>query len=227
MLDAVSRAGRTGHVERPGRHGPPDRVEPDPEVTVPTLPMPDPRDPTAAVERENLKAVLQVPGLASAFDELAPTCFTAPAYVAVRDAVVAAGGLASVATGAVPPGEAWVDRVRTAAQDAAVARLVTELAVEPLRAEGEPDGRYVSALLARLDELDLARGRRDAALEAAATRSGGRRRGLHAGCSASSSRSSNAAVTLTNAPPASSEPLQDDGRVGRPPITPAADHRLG
>ena len=34
---------------------------------------------------------------------------------------------------------------------------MTELAVEPLRAEGEPDGRYVSALLARLDELDLTR----------------------------------------------------------------------
>ena len=77
--------------------------------------------------------------------------FTAAPYAAVHAAVAAAGGTASGVSG-----ETWVTLVREAAPFDAVRDLVTELAVEPVRAETE-DGRYASSLLARLEELAAAR----------------------------------------------------------------------
>ena len=113
---------------------------------------PDPADPALLVEREVLKLALQAPNLVGdGFEALEPVLFTALPYAAVLQAVTAAGGTASGLAG-----EKWVTVVREAASSDEVRALVTELAVEPVRAEAE-DGRYAASLLARLEELAATR----------------------------------------------------------------------
>jgi DNA primase len=102
--------------------------------------------PQSAVEREALKLALQDPVLAGPmFDALEEENYRHPLHVAVRRAVAEAGG-AGAATG----GAVWIERVRDACADLAGRALVGELAVEPLRFDGDPDPRYVSVTLARL-----------------------------------------------------------------------------
>jgi DNA primase len=103
--------------------------------------------PQSLVEREALKLALQVPVLAGPmFDALGPPAYLNPVHGAVREAVAEAGGAAAAAAGAV-----WIERVRDACADLAARAVVGELAVEPLRIDGEPDPRYVSITLARLE----------------------------------------------------------------------------
>ncbi len=81
--------------------------------------------------------------------------FTAAPYAAVREAMAAAGGAAAAVAG-----EAWVTQVRSAAANDIVRSVVTELAVEPIRADSEDsavDARYAGSLLARIRELDVTR----------------------------------------------------------------------
>ncbi|MGN9911059.1 DNA primase [Phytohabitans sp. LJ34] len=102
--------------------------------------------PQAMVERECLKLALQMPALAGPmFDALAADVYRHPVHVVVREAITAAGGAASAVAGAV-----WIEGVRDACGDLAAKALVGELAVEPLRLDTEPDPRYVSVALARL-----------------------------------------------------------------------------
>ena len=57
-------------------------------------------------------------------------------------------------------GREWARELREAAPDEQSRTLVTQLAVEPLRtpgADGEPDARYVSSVLARVEELAVSR----------------------------------------------------------------------
>ncbi|MDM4720253.1 DNA primase [Micromonospora sp. WMMA1363] len=102
--------------------------------------------PQSMVEREALKLALQVPVLAGPmFDAVEATEYRHPVHVAVRSAVAAAGGVAAATGGAV-----WIESVRDACDDLAAKALVGELAVEPLRIDGEPDPRYLSVTMARL-----------------------------------------------------------------------------
>ncbi|MEJ3745166.1 DNA primase [Actinomycetes bacterium KLBMP 9797] len=102
--------------------------------------------PQAHVEREALKLALQTPVLAGPmFDALAADVYRHPVHAAIRQAIEEAGGAASAVGGVV-----WIERVRDACADLAAKALVGELAVEPLRIDGEPDPRYVSVTLARL-----------------------------------------------------------------------------
>src|SRR5690606_1753113 len=64
----------------------------------------------------------------------------------IRTAVAEAGGAAAATGGAV-----WIEAVRDACPDLVARALVSELAVEPLRLDGEPDPRYVQVTLARLE----------------------------------------------------------------------------
>jgi DNA primase len=48
-------------------------------------------------------------------------------------------------------GAVWVEQVRDECDDLAGKALVGELAVEPLRIDAEPDPRYVSVTMARLE----------------------------------------------------------------------------
>jgi DNA primase len=110
-------------------------------------------DPALQAEREALKIVLQHPALVgAAFDAMEREVFTAPPYAAVRDAVLAAGGAASGRSG-----ERWVAAVRECCPDDMVRSLVLALAVEPVPTTGEPDSRYATTLLARLEELHATR----------------------------------------------------------------------
>ncbi|MFI7573868.1 DNA primase [Micromonospora sp. NPDC049497] len=102
--------------------------------------------PQAMVEREALKLALQEPVLAGPmFDTVEAPDYRHPVHVVVREAIAAAGGAAAAAGGAV-----WIESVRDACADLAARALVGELAVEPLRIDGEPDPRYVSITMARV-----------------------------------------------------------------------------
>ncbi|MBE1492792.1 DNA primase [Plantactinospora soyae] len=117
------------------------------EPARPGRPVPVVDNPQSMVEREALKLALQVPVLAGPmFDALAPESYLNPVHQAVRAGIEAAGGAASATAGAV-----WIERVRDACGDLGAAALVGELAVEPLRIDAEPDPRYVSITLARLE----------------------------------------------------------------------------
>ena len=139
----------------------------------------DPSDPVVQVEREALKLAVQRPGLCGpAVAALGAGAFTVPAHAGVFSLICACGGwdgtgdssdvsAPDAAGGAHSPGTApslggreWVRSLREAAADDQAQALVTELAVEPLRtpgADGEPDARYVSAVLARVEELAVSR----------------------------------------------------------------------
>jgi DNA primase len=117
------------------------------------LPRPDPRDPALAVEREMLKVALQFPQLAGpAYDGTDAAAFTAPAYRALHEAIVGAGGTAVAAAG-----EEWIGKIRAELGNEMLRGLVAELAVEPLRAAGEPDRRYAAEQLAAIQVAAVTR----------------------------------------------------------------------
>ncbi len=119
----------------------------------PPATRPDPRDPALLVEREMLKIALQYPQLAGpVYDGLEASVFSAEPYAAVHAAVLAAGG-----TETATAGEAWVSRVRSQAPRDGARGLVAELAVEELRASGEPDRRYAGEQLAAIQSAAVNR----------------------------------------------------------------------
>jgi DNA primase len=102
--------------------------------------------PESAVEREALKLALQAPAVAGPmFDAINTAAYANPVHAAVRDAIAFAGGASSGISGAV-----WTEKVRDACLDLAGKALVTELSVEPMRVDHEPDPRYVEVTLTRL-----------------------------------------------------------------------------
>lgn len=107
-------------------------------------------DPRLHVQREALKAALQIPVVAGpTYDELPEQAFTHPVLAQVHRAVQAAGGV-----GARLAGQAWVETVGNHCT-ADVRPLVAELAVEPLelprrthsRSEDD-EARYVASIIA-------------------------------------------------------------------------------
>ena len=103
-----------------------------------------PDSPPALVEREALKLAVQHPVLAGPmFDAIDATGYGVPAYAAIRSAIADAGGTTSTAAG----GAVWIERVRDSCPELTAKALVTELAVEPLRLDGEPDPRYVEVTM--------------------------------------------------------------------------------
>ena len=115
----------------------------------PMMARPLATDPRLWPQREALKAALQYPGIAgSVFDSLPVECFTEPAYAAVREAMTALGGTSSGLDGA-----GWVDAVRTTVDDQSIEPLVTELAVEGMPVDEDNIPRYISGVLARLQEV--------------------------------------------------------------------------
>jgi DNA primase len=120
----------------------------------PRMPRKSPDDVAVEVEREAVKAALQVPEIAGpSFDAIAPASYTDPDYAAVAAAVAAAGGAAAARV----TGPAWLEAVAAhCARESAQAQL-TALAVEPLRSVGESDTAYVNAILARMQEMATVR----------------------------------------------------------------------
>ncbi len=154
--DEVRRAvAAAGRAAPPASRRPAEPVVPAPTGAAagpPRLPRPDPRDKVAAVEREALKVALQAPQTAGSWvDALETEAFRSPAYAAVHQAIVAAGGAASGLAD-----RAWLDAVLAACPDDAVRSVVHELAVEPVPMD-EIDARYAQSVIARLLEIDASR----------------------------------------------------------------------
>ncbi|MCP2165211.1 DNA primase [Goodfellowiella coeruleoviolacea] len=115
---------------------------------------PNPRDPQLGAQREALKVALQLPELAGPYyDSLPEEVFTHDAYRELHRSVLAAGG-----TSCGLSGPALVEAVGQQCEHQTVRSLLTELAVEPLiKARSEPDERYASSVLARVQESLLVR----------------------------------------------------------------------
>ncbi|WP_285480582.1 DNA primase [Amycolatopsis sp. NBRC 101858] len=130
-------------LKQPARVGAPETPAPSQDVA-----RPAPKDPRFAVQREALKAALQQPAIAGPeYDALPLEAFTHPVYVAVHEAVLKAGGAGSGLTG-----PALLDAAAPHCPEGTVRRVLSELAVEPLQAKDEVDSRYISSILARLQE---------------------------------------------------------------------------
>ncbi|HEX5512170.1 MAG TPA: DNA primase [Actinomycetales bacterium] len=157
VRSTVARAGRAQPALKPPTsrdhavvHGQ-DGSEPSAAPQAPPpIPRPDPRDPVARTERQVLEVVLQVPHLVPAqeFSRLDAATFTAPAYRAVHDAIVVAGGPPSA------PDAGWAERVRAHAPSP-ISGLVTELAVAPIPANDV--ARYARGIVLGLRELQIGR----------------------------------------------------------------------
>jgi DNA primase len=148
---AVQAAGRSQPAVSARPAVPTSTTNEDGQTTA-RLPRPDPRDAVASVEREALKVSLQHPLVAGTWvDALESDAFRAPAYRAVHEAIVDAGGAALGLDG-----RAWLDAVLAACPDDAVRSVVHELAVDPIPAMNI-DYRYAQSVLARLLEIDASR----------------------------------------------------------------------
>ncbi len=103
---------------------------------------PSPSEPRLALEREVLKARLQMPELVVGWLEIEGDAFTHPAYRQLRILI-----------------DEHVDaKVRMdQTSDERMKALVAELSVEPIRTDGEISGRYVQSIVARLREVSLSR----------------------------------------------------------------------
>jgi DNA primase len=108
-------------------------------------------DPRRLVEREALKLAIQSPVLAGpVFDAVDGTFYTHPPHQMVRAAIAEAGGAVAGVSG-----PEWINTVRDGCGDLAAQMLVLELAVEPVRVDGEADSFYVSVVVARLQLAGL------------------------------------------------------------------------
>jgi DNA primase len=100
------------------------------------------------LQRETLKAALQVPSLAGPlYDSLPEEAFTESAYRELHASILAAGG-----TMAGLSGSAFVDAIQRHCASQVTRTLLTELAVEALEIKSVDDPRYVTGLLSRLQE---------------------------------------------------------------------------
>jgi DNA primase len=114
----------------------------------------DPRDPIVRVEREVLKLAVQRPALCGPeFDTLGADAFTVPVHRSVFALIAACGGAAS---GGGSPRH-WAARLREQAPNERAQAFITELAVEPLLRQSEPDEKYADIQLAKVGELAVSR----------------------------------------------------------------------
>ena len=104
---------------------------------------PDPNEPRLVLEREVLKARLQMPALCRGWKEIEKNSFTHPAYNKLREFIDTQPDLTTIA----------ID----SASSEELKSFITELTVEPIRTDGEISDRYVSSIIARLREMALSR----------------------------------------------------------------------
>jgi DNA primase len=114
------------------------------EETVNTVQWrPNPQEPRLILEREVLKARLQMPNLISNWNKIESNAFTHPAY----------SQLAAIITSLPEQSSVEISNI----EDENVRSLFTELNVEPIRADGEVTGHYVESIVARLREVAISR----------------------------------------------------------------------
>ncbi len=103
---------------------------------------PNPHEPRLALEREVLKARLQMPDLVKGWEEIENDAFTHPFYRQLRDVIDRHGD-----------SDLRLDQI----EDTYMKALIAELSVEPIRTDGEISQRYVESIVARLRELGMSR----------------------------------------------------------------------
>ena len=103
---------------------------------------PHPQEPRLLLEREVLKARLQMPDLVTTWSEIEEAAFTHPAYVEMKRVIDAH------ASTTIQIDEISDERMKT---------LFTELTVEPIRSDGEVSARYIESIVARLREVGISR----------------------------------------------------------------------
>jgi DNA primase len=104
---------------------------------------PNPQEPRLILEREVLKARLQMPTLISNWNQIEANAFTHPAYTQLAAIIGAQAEQRSIE----------IEQVA----DENMRSLFTELNVEPIRADGEVTGHYVESIVARLREVAISR----------------------------------------------------------------------
>ena len=104
---------------------------------------PEPNEPRLALEREVLKARLQMPALVYQWREIEANAFTHPAYQRLRIFIDSQRDLEQINLDSVESEE--------------LKSFITELSVEPIRTSGEVSDKYVSSITARLNEVALSR----------------------------------------------------------------------
>lgn len=104
---------------------------------------PNPQEPRLILEREVLKARLQMPTLILNWAQIENNAFTHPAY----------SQLAAIISAAPEQSSIEIEQVA----DENMRALFTELNVEPIRADGEVTGHYVESIVARLREVAISR----------------------------------------------------------------------
>ena len=104
---------------------------------------PNPQEPRLILEREVLKARLQMPSLIANWSEIEDNAFTHPAYSQLSALIGAHPEKSSIE----------IEHIT----DENMRSLFTELNVEPIRADGEVTGHYVESIVARLREVAISR----------------------------------------------------------------------
>ena len=104
---------------------------------------PNPQEPRFILEREVLKARLQMPSLIANWAEIEANAFTHPAYSQLSALI------------ALHPEQSSIEIEHIA--DENMRSLFTELNVEPIRSDGEVTGHYVESIVARLREVAISR----------------------------------------------------------------------
>ena len=102
------------------------------------------KDPVLMLEREVLKAKLQVSELAPQWSEIESNAFSYAPYAALRKQI-----------DHLP--EMNINSLIERTEDENLRALITELTVEPIRTDGEVSERYVASIIARLREVALSR----------------------------------------------------------------------
>jgi DNA primase len=131
----------TSAVAQGARRSVPTAVQND-EDQVDQSWRPHPQEPRLLLEREVLKARLQMPDLVTTWSVIEDTAFTHPAYVEMKRVI---DGHAS---STIQIDEISDERMKT---------IFTELTVEPIRSDGEVSARYIESIVARLREVGISR----------------------------------------------------------------------
>ena len=131
----------TSAVSQGARRSVPTAVQSD-EDQVDQSWRPHPQEPRLLLEREVLKARLQMPDLVTTWSEIEEAAFTHPAYVEMKRVIDAH------TSSTIQIDEISDERMKT---------LFTELTVEPIRSDGEVSARYIESIVARLREVGISR----------------------------------------------------------------------
>jgi len=138
-VETVSSAVAQGVKKQPHQSAPAVSEEEAPQVQW----RPNPQEPRLILEREVLKARLQMPSLISNWREIESGAFSHPAYIQLAQIIAQAEEKSSIE----------IEQI----SDENMRSLFTELNVEPIRADGEVTGHYVESIVARLREVGISR----------------------------------------------------------------------